>query len=292
MKTKHWVIALLLWFACIQTGWSFYNPTTGKWLTRDPVGESGGVSVYGFVGNDPTDKTDRLGLDINVITAPVTFDTGKCCEKGAMVNKVSVYIVNRGSPVNQQGSTLGMGWTGGHIDLVVPGCGIGMVGFYANQTSGWPLSYPGTENIELGDWTRSAVEGGRIDYLAPEGGLMINTPTGPVKVPAGIRSYICEIKVCPEDAKKMCQRAQQIRSSPDSFNIVGRNCSSMGCDILNAGGAGPNGISGIDNPQALQSQLGSKNCFYGYTGLKPDGQISVQRATNQSPPPAPAGSSH
>jgi len=247
------------------------------------------MNLYGFVNNEPTDKTDRLGLDVNVITAPLTFnmpDTGKCCENGTMVNKVLVYVVNRGSPVNQQGSTLGMGWTGGHIDLVIPGCGIGMAGFYANQTSGWPLSYPGTENVELGDWTRSGVEGGRINYLAPEGGLMVNTPTGPVRVP-GIRSYICEIKVCPADAKKMCQRAQQIRSNPGSFNIVGRNCSSMGCDILNAGGAGPSGISGMDNPQALQSQLGSKNCFYGYTALGPGGQISVQRATDQSPPPAP-----
>ena len=63
----------------------------------------------------------------------------------------------------------------------------------------------------------------------------------------------------------------------------------MGCNILNAGGAGPDGISGIDTPQALQAQLGSGNCFYGYTGLGANGQVTVQRATNQLPPPAIQG---
>jgi hypothetical protein len=87
------------------------------------------------------------------------------------------------------------------------------------------------------------------------------------------------------------QRAQQIQANPRSFRLLRRNRSTMGCDILNAGGVGPNGISGIDNPQALQSQLGSKNCFYGCTALRPGGQISVQRASDQLPPTFSGGSS-
>lgn len=33
------------------------------WLNRDPIGENGGLNLYGYVGNDPLNKVDRFGLD-------------------------------------------------------------------------------------------------------------------------------------------------------------------------------------------------------------------------------------
>ncbi|UDQ98449.1 RHS repeat-associated core domain-containing protein [Lentisphaerota bacterium WC36G] len=39
-----------------------YNPQTGKWLKRDPIEEQGGYNLYGFVGNNPIDYIDLLGL--------------------------------------------------------------------------------------------------------------------------------------------------------------------------------------------------------------------------------------
>lgn len=44
-----------------------YNPQTGRWLSRDPIGENGGLNVYGYVGNDPVGYIDPLGLDREVI---------------------------------------------------------------------------------------------------------------------------------------------------------------------------------------------------------------------------------
>jgi len=41
---------------------AFYNPTTGRWLSRDPLAERGGKSLYGFVGNDTVNETDMLGM--------------------------------------------------------------------------------------------------------------------------------------------------------------------------------------------------------------------------------------
>jgi len=41
---------------------AFYNPKTGHWLNRDPLGEDGGLNLYGFVGNDGVDWNDVLGL--------------------------------------------------------------------------------------------------------------------------------------------------------------------------------------------------------------------------------------
>src|SRR5690606_33760065 len=43
-------------------GYRFYDPVTGRWPSRDPIGERGGVNLYGFVGNDSMNKIDILGM--------------------------------------------------------------------------------------------------------------------------------------------------------------------------------------------------------------------------------------
>ena len=41
-----------------------YNPSTSKWLSRDPIAEDGGLNLYGIVGNDPIARWDILGLAV------------------------------------------------------------------------------------------------------------------------------------------------------------------------------------------------------------------------------------
>jgi RHS repeat-associated protein len=43
-------------------GYRWYDPETGRWPSRDPIEEQGGVNLYGMVGNDVIDKYDYLGL--------------------------------------------------------------------------------------------------------------------------------------------------------------------------------------------------------------------------------------
>lgn len=50
-----------------------YNPLDGRWLTRDPIEEKGGINLYGFVGNNPLLWVDALGLRKEIIT-----DKDKC----------------------------------------------------------------------------------------------------------------------------------------------------------------------------------------------------------------------
>ena len=43
-----------------------YNPTLGRWMSRDPLENaeiSQGPNLYFYAENDPIRNTDRLGLD-------------------------------------------------------------------------------------------------------------------------------------------------------------------------------------------------------------------------------------
>ena len=39
-----------------------YDPGLGRWLSRDPIAEAGGVNLYAYVGNNSTNAIDPLGL--------------------------------------------------------------------------------------------------------------------------------------------------------------------------------------------------------------------------------------
>src|SRR5689334_7907191 len=43
-------------------GYRYYNPSTGRWPNRDPIGEWGGVNLYGMVENNPISLIDYWGL--------------------------------------------------------------------------------------------------------------------------------------------------------------------------------------------------------------------------------------
>ena len=58
-------------------GYRYYDPLTGRWPSRDPIGERGGLNLYGFVGNDGVDTNDLLGLTDGYYYP----DYDKCCCK-------------------------------------------------------------------------------------------------------------------------------------------------------------------------------------------------------------------
>ncbi len=39
----------------------YYDPVSGRWPSRDPIEEEGGMNLYGFVGNDGVGQIDFLG---------------------------------------------------------------------------------------------------------------------------------------------------------------------------------------------------------------------------------------
>jgi RHS repeat-associated protein len=44
-----------------------YNAQLGRWISRDPIGEQGGINLYGYVGNDRIANADPFGLDAQIM---------------------------------------------------------------------------------------------------------------------------------------------------------------------------------------------------------------------------------
>lgn len=86
-------------------GYRYYNPSTGRWLSRDPRGEEGGLNLCGFVKNCPVSLLDILGLGTWHIDFPengtpdawvdvyyaLTRAELKCCSK-ATVDRYQVDV--------------------------------------------------------------------------------------------------------------------------------------------------------------------------------------------------------
>ena len=86
-------------------GYRYYDPVTGRWPSRDPIGEKGGLNLYGFVGNDGVDANDPLGL------LPVDF---------FFTTPNNVTIENGDTPGDRDGVTT----VAGNVSCECDGCSV------------------------------------------------------------------------------------------------------------------------------------------------------------------------
>jgi RHS repeat-associated protein len=45
----------------VYYGYRYYAPEMGRWLSRDPIAERGGINLYGMLGNDAVNQWDYSG---------------------------------------------------------------------------------------------------------------------------------------------------------------------------------------------------------------------------------------
>jgi RHS repeat-associated protein len=55
----------------VYYGYRFYNAATGRWINRDPIGERGGLNLYGMVNDNPVNLFDPLGLQLPIEIQPI-----------------------------------------------------------------------------------------------------------------------------------------------------------------------------------------------------------------------------
>jgi len=73
---------------CLGKTRSCYNGAHGRWISRDPIAEKGGINLYGYVGNRPINRNDPKGLKEN----PLTQWTPKPCSTPMQTQFIQVRL--------------------------------------------------------------------------------------------------------------------------------------------------------------------------------------------------------
>lgn len=58
-----WGILFTILLTASHSAFAFFDPTVGRWISRDPIGENGGLNLYAQVDNNPVGEIDPLGQE-------------------------------------------------------------------------------------------------------------------------------------------------------------------------------------------------------------------------------------
>lgn len=149
----------------VETGWyyygyRYYDAVQGRWINRDPIGEDGGMNLYGFVMNQPIGIVDQYGMMFNVSylelwvsnkidAAFKKLGDGISSSIGEVVDSVGSYYSNKWK--SSIGTNFTTSW--GVSKSILPpsspleislGGGVSVNGYQDSETCDWCVQVYGT----------------------------------------------------------------------------------------------------------------------------------------------------
>jgi len=133
----------------------YYDPRTGRFVTRDPIGYAGGINLYGYTGNNPNNRSDRSGLSQDDPVAEYWNSLGRVLQ-----------------PKFEQVQNVARGW-----DSAVGILGDWVVGVGPNRRTYGPNSTQSQQmcNSHAGDQIRSRLRRGANHGNVSTPGAAVNT---------------------------------------------------------------------------------------------------------------------
>lgn len=100
-------------FFMATDAFAYYDPTVGRWASRDPIEERGGLNLYGFVRNHPMSGVDPLGLALYAFDGTGQDGRGKPAREQSWVFVLQRDYLERAHYYSGVGSSLGTYAVGG-----------------------------------------------------------------------------------------------------------------------------------------------------------------------------------
>jgi RHS repeat-associated protein len=69
------------------THYRVYDPVPARWLSRDPIGEPGGVNLYGYARDNPINLTDPTGKEPIILAAAAIWAVAYASHAGDQIGQ-------------------------------------------------------------------------------------------------------------------------------------------------------------------------------------------------------------
>jgi RHS repeat-associated protein len=73
----------------------YYDPETGIFISKDPIGYLGGLNLFTYVGGNPLNRIDPLGLAVVILNDPIKdlFGSDGGCGESSGASKIVQYLI-------------------------------------------------------------------------------------------------------------------------------------------------------------------------------------------------------
>ena len=105
-------------------GYRYYDPVTGRWPSRDPIEEKGGVNLYGFLGNSGLNSVDGYGKSKSRLRGQLSAisikygntQMGKFAELNSLISSLVITVDSYVNDVFYEGSGYTADGTAGYFN--------------------------------------------------------------------------------------------------------------------------------------------------------------------------------
>jgi len=129
-------------------GYRYYDPLTGRWPSRDPIGEKGGINLYNFVKNNSISHFDTNGLFIAPPPPKWPWNPPDTSDGFGFWEAVDQYYNGGGNDITIPFSSIDPGWGMGKLFTEDPCKVLGGLIYYGTN----PRKWSSKETIDVFNW--------------------------------------------------------------------------------------------------------------------------------------------